>query len=155
MAEPQVRGRKTRAQLDAQLRRIYGAVEDANSAALDRAAATDRQIPWEDIRRNQRRLFRATTAYGNMTRDNRLIADFTDYSPSSRMFTSASDIERIDKHFGLEKRTVESLMALRNNVVDYFDKNYRQGDERWDRMPWMQSITAVIDEFIRRKGGQL
>jgi hypothetical protein len=155
MAEPAVKNGKTRAQLDAQLRRIYGAVDDANSAALDRAAATDRQIPWEDIRRNQRRLFRATTAYGNMTRDNRLIANFTNYRPADDMFTSNAEIEQINRHFGLERRTVESLMALRNNVVDYFDNNYRQTDERWDRMPWMQSITAVIDEYIRRKGGRL
>ena len=154
MSEPKSIG-KTRVQLDAQLKRIFTAVDDANNTALDRAAATSREVPWEDIRRNQRRLFRATSAYGNITKDNQLIDKFKDYEPSSRVFTSEADIKKVEKHFGLANRTVESLQALRNNVVDYFDQNFRQGDQRWGKMPWMQSITAVIDEHIRRKGGRL
>ena len=161
MAEPRQVG-KTRAQIDAQMGRILSAVDEANRTALDRArtplgqsGAVLQEVPWEEIRRNQRRWFTATTAYGNMTKDNQLIGRFTDYRPEDEFFTSADDIRKVDKHFKLSKRTTESLMALRNNVVKYYDDNYRGGEQRWQMMPWMQSITAVIDEYIRRKGGQV
>lgn len=144
MAEPTVKNGKTRAQLDAQLARISTAVERANRGA-----------DWDEIRHNQNRWFQATGAYGRLSRDNGLISRFADYMPADRFFTSNAEIERINRHFGLEGRTLESLRALRNNVVDYYDQNYRRSSQRFDKMPWMQSITAVIDEYIRRKGGVL
>lgn len=139
MAEP----RKTRAQYDAQIERI----NNAYRSAVER---TEYGTP--EFRRQQGRWFKATEIHGKLRGDNRLIESFRDYRPESRMFTSQAEMDRIDKHFGLSKRNVSSLTALRNNVVDYYaNHNTRQNDLG----QWMQSLTAVIDYHIRRKGGQL
>ena len=139
MAEP----RKTHGQLDAQIERI-------NRAYRSAVARTEYGSP--EFRRQQRRWFNATEAHGRLRGDNRLIENFRDYRPASRGFTSQAEMDRIDKHFGLSKRNVSSLSALRNNIIDY----YANHDTRQNDMgEWMQSLTAVIDWHIRRKGGQL
>ena len=139
MSEP----KKTQAQLDAQIERI----QKQYRTAVERA---DYGSP--DFRRNQGRWFKATEAHGKLRGDDKKIDSFKDYRPESRMFTSKAEMDRIDKHFGLSKRNVASLNALRNNVVDYWSKNDRNAE---DLDKWMQSITAVIDYHIRRKGGEL
>ena len=139
MSEP----KKTQAQLDAQIERI----QKQYRTAVERA---DYGSP--DFRRNQGRWFKATEAHGKLRGDDKKIDSFKDYRPASRTFTSKGEMDRIDKHFGLSKRNVASLNALRNNVVDYWSKNDRNAE---DLDKWMQSITAVIDYHIRRKGGEL
>ena len=138
MAEPSVKRGKTRAQLDAQLGRISTAMERAYETATD-----------GDMSRIRNRWFNATRAYGRLSGDDEQIQSIIDYRPESRMFTSREEMERLNRHFGLEKRTVESLMALRNNVVDTYARLGRRDD---GMMQWMQSVTAVIDYYIRRKG---
>ena len=139
MSEP----KKTHAQLDAQIERI----QKQYRTAVERA---DYGSP--DFRRNQGRWFKATEAHGKLRGDDKKIDSSKDYRPASRTFTSKGEMDRIDKHFGLSKRNVASLNALRNNVVDYWSKNDRNAE---DLDKWMQSITAVIDYHIRRKGGEL
>lgn len=134
MSEP----RKTRAQLDAQLGRIRTAVERATSGA-----------DYNEMMRVRNRWFTATDAYGRLSGDNKLIDSIKDYRPADRHFTSNKEIDYISKKLKLKGRTQESLNALRNNVVEAYDR--LAGDDRekrWDMMPWMQSVTAVIDEYI-------
>ena len=143
MSEP----RKTKGQLDAQIGRIQKAYQTA-------VARTEYGSP--EFRRQQGRWFKATEAHGKLRGDDRKIDAFKDYLPENRNYTSGAEVKRIEKHFGLDKRNVASLNALRNNVVDYYHKateNDRQ--KAWDMMPWMQSITAVIDRQISRKGGMV
>ena len=142
MAEPSVRNGKTRAQLDAQLGRIGTAVDRALGGATT----------YDEDRRLRNRWWNATAAYGRLSGDDRQIASFLDYRPASRMFTSNEEIERINQHFGLENRTVESLRALRDNVVREYSNNR---ENMPDGMQWLQSITAVIDLYIRRKGREV
>ena len=145
MSEPAVKNGKTRAQLDAQIGRIH--------TAIDRALDVSETA--EEARRYQRRWRRATDAYGNLTGDNKLIRSFLTYRPASRGFTTYEEMDRINDHFGLEKRSVPSLMALRNNVVAAWAYRDRNSDDDDGMTQWMWSITATIDEHIRRKGGQL
>ena len=141
MGEP----RKTQAQLDSQI----GRIKDAYETAVERAGYGS-----QEFRRQQDRWFKATEAHGRLRGDDKKIDSFKDYMPANRHFTSGAEVKRIEKHFGLEKRNVASLNALRNNVVEYFDKVTNDDRNlRWDKMPWMQSITAVIDKHIARKGG--
>ena len=134
MAEP----RKTRAKLDAQLHRINTAV-----------ARAMKDVDFDEMLRQQNRWFTATGAYGRLSGDNKLIDSIKDYRPKDRHFTSNEEIDYIAKKLKLNGRTKESLNALRNNVVEAYDRY--AGDDRekgWDLMPWMQSVTAVIDEYI-------
>ena len=134
MSEP----RKTRAQLDAQMKRINTAV-----------ARAMRDVDFDEMLRQQNRWFTATSAYGRLSGDNKLIDSIKDYRPADRHFTSNEEIEYVAKKLKLKGRTKESLNALRNNVVEAYDRY--AGDDRekgWDLMPWMQSVTAVIDEYI-------
>lgn len=138
MSEPGVKG-KTRAQLDAQLGRIRTAVERATKGASD----------FDETLRIRNRYFRATDAYGKLSGDDKLIDSIKDYRPKDRHFTSNAEIDYIAKKLKLKGRNTESLTALRNNVVKAYDRF--AGDDRqkgWDLMPWMQSVTAVIDEYI-------
>lgn len=134
---------KTRGQLDAQIERI----NNAYRSAVER---TEWGSP--EFRRQQGRWFKATEIHGKLRGDDKKIDSFKDYRPASRMFTSKEEMDRIDKHFGLSKRNVASLNALRNNVVDYYANH---DTRRNDMGQWMQSLTAVIDYHIRRKGGAL
>lgn len=148
MAEPSVRNGKTRAQLDAQIGRI--------DTAMDRAFRN--ATTQEEMRRLRNRWVNATDAYGRLSGDEQKIQEILDYRPASRMFTSNEEIERLNQHFGLENRSVASLRALRNNVVKTWSNRERDGRQAWDRddmTPWMQSITAVIDYYISRKGGEI
>ena len=142
MAEPG----KTMAQLDAQI----GRIQNAYHSAVERAE-------WgsPEFRRQQGRWFKATEAHGKLRGDDKKIDSFKDYRPASRMFTSEEEMKRIDKHFGLSKRNVASLNSLRNNVVEYYASQPVEVRRNGDLDQWMQSITAVIDYHIIRKGGQL
>lgn len=150
MAEPRkvggVAGGKTPAQLDAQIERIRGAY----NSAVERAE-------WgsPEFRRQQRRWFNATEAHGRLRGDDKLIESFKDYRPARWGFTSKAEMDKIDKHFGLSERNTASLNALRNNVVEYYSNLPRATRREDDMSEWMQSIVAVIDEHIRRKGGRL
>lgn len=150
MAEPGrlTNGGKTPAQLDAQIERI----NKAYATAADRA-----EYGSPEFRRQQRRWFNATAAHGRLRGDDKLIESFKDYRPESRIFTSKEEMDRIDKHFGLSKRNYASLTALRNNIVDYYAKHdrYVRGGRDDTLGQWMQSLTAVIDWHITRKGGRL
>ena len=148
MAEPAVKKGKTRAQLDAQLGRINTAIERAYDEAEN----------WDERRRMQRRWFNATSAYGRLSGDDKLIRSFADYRPETRGFTTFKEMDKINDHFGLENRSVESLRALRNNIVDAWSNRDRNGRQAWDRddmTEWMQSLTATIDYYIRKKGGEV
>lgn len=138
MREP----RKTKGQLDAQIERIGNAYQ----SAVQRA-----EYGSSEFRRQQGRWFRATATHGRLRGDDKKIDSFSNYRPAERGFTSASEMKRIDKHFGLSRRNVASLNALRNNVVEYYANQPRERD----MSEWMQSITAVIDYHIRNKGGRL
>lgn len=150
MAEPRKvgAGGKTPAQLDAQIERI-------NKEYV--TAAQRAEYGSLEFRRQQRRWFNATAAHGRLRGDDKLIESFKDYRPDSRIFTSPEEMDRIDKHFGLSKRNVASLTALRNNIVDYYAKHdrYVRGGRDDTLGQWMQSITAVIDHHIMRKGGRM
>lgn len=129
---------KTRSQLDAQLGRI--------STAVQRAM---RNVDYDESFRVRNRWFNATKAYGRLSGDDKLIDSIKDYRPADRHFTSNEEIAYIAKKLKLKGRSVESLNALRNNVVDAYDRF--AGDDRQKRrdyMPWMLSVTAVIDEYI-------
>ena len=144
MAEAAVKG-KTRAQLDAQLKRINTAVE----RAINRSGDYDESI------RQRNRWFRATDAYGRLSGDNKLIDSIKDYRPTDRHFTSRAEMDMIEKKLKLKGRSAESLNALRNNVVEAFDRYAGEDrDKRWELMPWMQSVTAVIDNYKYTKGGK-
>ena len=137
---------KTKAQLDAQIDRI----NKAYTTAVSRVA-----YGTPEFRRQQDRWFKATETHGKLRGDDKKIESFKDYRPASWGFTSKDEMDKIDKHFGLSKRNVSSLNALRNNVVEYYTSLPR--DTRVDNGmdEWMQSITAVIDYHIRKKGGEL
>lgn len=142
MSEP----KKTQAQLDAQIARIGKAY---------RTAVERTEYGSSDFRTQQGRWFRATEAHGKLRGDDKKIDSFKDYRPASRVFTSRAEMDRIDKHFGLSKRNTDSLTALRNNIVEYYTKIPRQQALASDMDQWMQSLTAVIDYHIRRKGGEV
>lgn len=142
MAEPM----KTKGQLDAQIERI-------NNAYRTSVERTEYGSP--EFRRQQGRWFKATEIHGKLRGDNKLIDSFKNYRPKDWGFTSKEEMDRIDKHFGLSKRNVASLNALRNNVVKYYSNLPRATRREDDMSEWMQSITAVIDHHIRRKGGAL
>lgn len=140
MAEPGVKG-KTRSQLDSQLKRINTATERAMAGA-----------DYDEMNRVRNRWFKATDAYGRLSGDNKLIDSIKDYRPADRHFTSNKEIEYIEKKLKLAGRTPESLNALRNNVVEAYDR-YAGDDreKRWELTPWMQSVTAVIDNYMYRR----
>lgn len=141
MAEPAVKNGKTRAQLDAQLGRINTAIE---------RAYTQGDGSWDEHRRLQRRWFNATDAYGRLSGDDKLIRSFSDYRPETRGFTSFDEMRRVEKHFGLADRDLNSLHALRNNIVQTWI-NASNADRDNGLTEWMQSITAVIDNEIQRR----
>lgn len=142
MAEPGTI-RKTGSQLNDQIDRIYRGLNNRMYNASN----------YDEFYGARDRWFSASRAYGRLSKDNRLIDSFRDYRPQNEDFTSAEEIERIRRHFGLENRSEGSLRALRNNVVLSLDR-IAGGNQslRWDMMPWMQSITAVIDRELIRKG---
>lgn len=125
--------------MDAQLGRI--------SSAIGRVYETSNNDA--DIDRMRNRWWTATNAYGRLSGDDKKIQSFMDYRPESRIFTSKAEMDRINEHFGLSNRSVESLRALRDNVVRAYANNRGDG-----MMQWMQSVTAVIDYYIRRKGAE-
>lgn len=147
MAEAASISGKSGAQLDAQIERIRNNYHTAVARA---------EYGTPEFRRQQDRWFNATRTYGRLRGDDRLIDNFKDYRPSNRFFTSADDIRKVENALKLNERNTASLNALRNNVVAYYERETRDDrDKRWDMMPWMQSITAVIDQQIRRKGGNV
>ena len=73
-----------------------------------------------------------------------------EYEPKDRHFTSEEEIEMLDKHFGLAGMSLLDLQNLRDMFVllytinrDKFSANARM------------SVTAVIDHFKMRKGGEV
>lgn len=74
------------------------------------------------------------------------------YFPKDKMFTSKKEVKKIADTFFLWDKSLYELSGLRNAVVEYYRDKI---DENFDYMSSMQSITAVIDHFKIRQGGQV
>lgn len=89
------------------------------------------------------------------------------YRPADSMFTSGDEMTLIERRLKLNDKSVTQLREKRNEVVAFYrdklatqryrdaDGNLRYGDKFDQYMEAMQSVTAVIDNSIWRKGGML
>lgn len=90
-----------------------------------------------------------------------MILDNQDYTPIRRGRTSEEEIEKLTKHFGLDKMSVLELQNLRDMVVMVYSSWIeRSADtERHDlvfkQSQAMMSITAVIDRFKYKAGAEV
>ena len=90
-----------------------------------------------------------------------MIMDVREYRPETRGFTSISEIKMLMNHFGLDKMSLLELQNLRDMVVLMFrewmqdDRSKGDVDEMMKKSDAMQSITAVIDNFKMRVGGEV
>lgn len=80
------------------------------------------------------------------------------YCPEDKMFTTVNETSRIVNSLNLNSRkSFRDIQALRNTVVEYLatrmeqESDETQVNEHW--MPALQSITAVIDDVIRKRFG--
>lgn len=73
-----------------------------------------------------------------------------EYEPRDRSFTSEEEIKMLDKHFGLAEMSLLDLQNLR----DMFVLLYSLNRDRFS-INAMMSVTAVIDHFKLRKGGEV
>lgn len=80
-----------------------------------------------------------------------------DYTPKDDMFTSKEEIDMLNETLGLDKMTIMDLRNLRDMVVMFWGSRMREErhsnnmkftDEYMKLSHAMQSITAVIDNFI-------
>lgn len=84
-----------------------------------------------------------------------------DYRPADDHVTSKEEIERIAKHFGLEKMSLMELRNLRDMTVLYFsymsakEKLNGNREDASDAIRSMQSITSIFDIYISRKGAEV
>lgn len=79
-----------------------------------------------------------------------LLFENRDYVPADRHFTSQDEIKQIDRHFGLTEMKRYDLQNLRDMAVLWYDAqmNDRSNPKFWDYMYAMQSVVAVIDNFL-------
>lgn len=86
------------------------------------------------------------------------------YRPEDSMFTSRAEMARVERRLKLADKSLDELRAKRNEVVAFYrdrmaTQRYqengimRYGDKFDQYMEAMQSVTAVIDNLIYRKGG--
>ena len=73
-----------------------------------------------------------------------------EYEPKDRSFTSGEEIEMLDKHFGLSEMSLLDLQNLRDMFVLLYSLNRDKFSSNA-----MMSVTAVIDHFKLRKGGEV
>ena len=83
-----------------------------------------------------------------------LIKELHGYEPKDRHFTSREEMERLYRHFGMDKMTYSDLQNLRDMFMLYYltPGNKKEG---WFSIEAMQSITAVIDYYKIQKGGEV
>lgn len=87
--------------------------------------------------------------------------DIRDYRPETRGFTCIGEIKMLMNHFGLDKMSLLELQNLRDMVVLMFrewmqdDRSKGEIDEMMSKSDAMQSITAVIDHFKMKAGGEV
>lgn len=87
--------------------------------------------------------------------------DIRDYRPETRGVTSIGEIKMLMNHFGLDKMSLLDLQNLRDMVVLMFrewmqdDRSKGEIDEMMSKSDAMQSITAVIDHFKMKAGGEV
>ena len=90
-----------------------------------------------------------------------MIMDIREYRPETRGVTSIKEIKMLMNHFGLDKMSLLELQNLRDMVVLMFrewmqdDRSKGDIDEMMKKTDAMQSITAVIDNFKRKAGGEV
>lgn len=90
-----------------------------------------------------------------------MIMDIRDYRPETRGVTSIGEIKMLMNHFGLDKMSLLDLQNLRDMVVLMFrewmqdDRSKGEIDEMMSKSDAMQSITAVIDHFKMKAGGEV
>lgn len=90
-----------------------------------------------------------------------MIMDIRDYRPETRGVTSIGEIKMLMNHFGLDKMSLLELQNLRDMVVLLFrewmqdDRSKGEIDEMMSKSDAMQSITAVIDHFKMKAGGEV
>ena len=90
-----------------------------------------------------------------------MIMDIRDYRPETRGVTSIGEIKMLMNHFGLDKMSLLELQNLRDMVVLMFrewmqdDRSKGEIDEMMSKSDAMQSITAVIDRFKMKAGGEV
>ena len=82
-----------------------------------------------------------------------LIDEFKGYEPASLVFTSDEEIEKINKHFSLDEKSLYELRNLRDMFMLYFIEC--QHCEKKYSISAMQSVTCVIDLYITRKGAEV
>ena len=85
------------------------------------------------------------------------ILNVKDYTPKDDMFTSKEEIDMLNENFELEKMSTMDLKNLRDMVVMFWSNRMREErysnnmkftDEYMKLSHAMQSITAVIDNFL-------
>ena len=79
-----------------------------------------------------------------------MISDLKGYAPKDSHFTSFEEIEKLDKHFGLEAMDAIDLQNLRDMFMFVYINNHD-----WFSATAVMSVTTVIDHFIHLKGGIL
>lgn len=90
-----------------------------------------------------------------------MIMDIREYRPKNRGCTSIKEIHKLMNHFGLDKMSLLELQNLRDMVVLMFrewmqdDRSKGEIDEMMSKTDAMQSITAVIDHFKMKVGGEV
>lgn len=90
-----------------------------------------------------------------------MIMDIREYRPETKGITSISEIKMLMNHFGLDKMSLLELHNLRDMVVLMFrewqqdDRSKGEIDEMMRKSDAMQSITAVIDQFKMKVGGEV
>lgn len=77
-----------------------------------------------------------------------------EYEPKDRSFTSEEEIKMLDKHFGLSEMSLLDLQNLRDMFVLLYT-HYRTLNRDKFSTNAMMSVTAVIDHFKLRKGGEV
>ena len=83
-----------------------------------------------------------------------LIKELHGYEPKDKHTTTIGEMERLYKHFGMADMTYTDLQNLRDMFMLYYltPGNKKEG---WFSFEAMQSITAVIDYYKIKKGGQV
>ena len=90
-----------------------------------------------------------------------MIQDIRDYSPKEEGMTSIDEIKMLMNHFGLDKMSLLELQNLRDMVVLVYqgwmqnERSNSRMNEFFKKSDAMQSITAVIDNFKMRAGGEV
>lgn len=80
------------------------------------------------------------------------------YMPADKYFTSFEEIELVENQFGLKGLSREEIDAVRNTVVMFYNNlmdnelefNGRT-EQYYNFITAMQSVTAVIDNYIYTK----